>query len=139
MARKAIQLETASSNRISRWERVGQKLAALAEEIPETPSSTARVDGVRALADVLRHVAFWNRYAADSGCERKAYDTANELPKDEFSTKTPIVAALKRSTADASEALKEHKSGLSPEMVEMRATFIEHYCDITADWLCTPG
>lgn len=106
MARKAIQLETASSNLISRWERVGQKLAALAEEIPETPSSTARVDGVRALADVLRHVAFWNRYAADSASERKAYDTANELPKDEFSTKTRIVEGLKRSTADASEALK---------------------------------
>jgi len=81
------------------------------------------------LAGVLRQVAFWNRYVADSARERKAHDTANELPNGELSTKARIVAALKRSTTDASEARKAHKSGLSPEMVEMLATFMEHNCE----------
>jgi hypothetical protein len=56
----------------------------------------------------------------------KGDNTANELTKGEFSTKARIVGALKRSTADASGAVKAHKSGLSPQMVEMLVTFIEH-------------
>jgi len=47
MAGEAIQLETASSNLISRWERVGQKLAVLAEEIPENTFKYSPVEGVR--------------------------------------------------------------------------------------------
>jgi len=87
------------------------------------------VDGVRTFADVLRHVAFWNQYVADSARGRKCDDTANELPKEGFSTKTRIVDALKRSAADAADALKDNPSGLSPEMAEMVVTFIEHNCE----------
>jgi hypothetical protein len=53
---------------------------------------------------------------------------ANELPRDEFPTKAQIVKALKRSAADAADALKGNASGLSPEMAEMVVTFIEHNC-----------
>jgi len=84
---------------------------------------------VRAFAEVLRHVAFWNRYVADSLRWRKGDDTANELPKAKFSTKAQIVDALKRSTADTMEALNETSSDLSLEMAEMMVTFIEHNCE----------
>src|SRR5262249_31293782 len=112
VATKGIQSETVSTKLISRWEQVGQKLAALAEEIPESKFDYKVVDGVRTFADVLRHVAFWNHYVADSARGKKGDDSANELPKSEFSTKALIVDALKRSALDASIALKEHKSGL---------------------------
>ena len=129
MATEAIQQETVSIKLIGRWEQVGQKLAVLAEEVPENKFDYKVVDGVRTFADVFRHVAFWNRYVADSARGTKGDDAANELPKGEFSTKARIVDALKRSGADASNALKEHKSGLSPEMAEMLVTFIEHNCE----------
>jgi hypothetical protein len=74
-------------------------------------------------------VAFWNRYVADSARGRKGDGTANELPRDGYSTKTRIVDALKRSAADVADALKGNASGLSPEMAEMVVTFIEHNCE----------
>jgi uncharacterized damage-inducible protein DinB len=128
VAAKAIQPETVSSGLIGRWEQSGHKLATLAEGLPENKFDYRPVDGVRTVADVLRHVAFWNRYVADCARGKKGDETANELPKDEFSTKKRILGALKQSTADASGALKDHKSGLSPEMAEMLVTFVEHNC-----------
>jgi uncharacterized damage-inducible protein DinB len=126
---KAVQQETISAKLIGRWELACQKLVALAEEIPGTKFEYRPLDGVRTFANVLRHVAFWNRYVADSANGRKGDDTANELPRDEYPTKTQIVEALKRSAADAADALKGNASGLSPEMAEMVVTFIEHNCE----------
>jgi uncharacterized damage-inducible protein DinB len=129
VATKEIQPETVSSKLIGRWEQLGQKLARFAEELPESKFDYRPVDGVRTFADVLRHVAFWNRYVADCARGKKGDDTANELPKDEFPTKKRILNALKQSNADATSALMDHKSGLSPEMTEMLVTFIEHNCE----------
>jgi uncharacterized damage-inducible protein DinB len=129
MATKAIQFETLSSKLIGRWEQVGQKVAALAEEVPESKFDYKPSEGVRTFADVLRHVAFWNHYVADSASGKKGDDTANELPKTEYSTKKQVLDIVKRSTGDASEALKNHKSGLSAELSEMLVTFIEHNCE----------
>jgi uncharacterized damage-inducible protein DinB len=129
VATKEIQPETVSSKLIGRWEQLGQKLARFAEELPESKFDYRPVDGVRTFADVLRHVAFWNRYVADCARGKKGDDTANELPKDEFPTKKRILNALKQSTAEATGALMDHKSGLSPEMTEMLVTFIEHNCE----------
>lgn len=129
MATKAVQRVTVSSKLIDRWEQVCQKLVALAEEVPEMKFEYRPVVEVRTFADVLRHVAFWNRYLADSARGTKGDGAANELPRDGYSTKTRIVNALKRSAADAAAALKGDASGLSPEMAEMVVTFIEHNCE----------
>jgi len=126
MVTKAVQQVTVSSKLIDRWEQVCQKLVALAEEVPEIKFEYRPVADVRTFADVLRHVAFWNRYVADSARGRKGDGNANEIPRDRYSTKTRIVDALKRSAAEASDALKGNASGLSPEMAEMVVTFIEH-------------
>ncbi len=129
MVTKAVQQVTVSSKLIDRWEQVCQKLVALAKEVPEIKFEYRPVADVRTFADVLRHMAFWNRYVADSARGRKGDGTANELPRDGYSTKTRIVDALRRSAVDATEALKENPSGLSPEMAEMVVTFIEHNCE----------
>src|ERR1700676_207667 len=129
MVTKAAQQLTVSSKLIDGWEQVCQKLVPLAEEVPEIKFEDRPVADVRTFADVLRHVAFWNRYVADSARGRKGDGTANELPTDGYSTKPRIVDALKRSAADAADALKGNASGLSPEMAEMVVTFIEHNCE----------
>lgn len=126
MATKVVQQGIVSAKLVDRWEQACQKLVALAEAVPENKFEYRPVDDVRTFADVLRHVAFWNRYVADSARGIKGDDTANELPKDEFPTKARSVEALKRSALDATEALKGNSSGLSPEMTEMLVTFIEH-------------
>lgn len=115
MARKAVQQGTVSAKRIDRWERVCQKLVALAEDVAEIKFEYRPAADVRTFADVLRHVGLWNRYVADSARGRKDGDTANELPRDGYSTKTRIV-----------DALKGNASGLSADMAETVVTFIDH-------------
>lgn len=129
MATKAIQADTVSDRLIGRWEQVGQKVVNLANEVPEGKFDYRPAEGVRTFAEVFRHVAFWNRYVADRAGGGKGDGTANELPKEKFSSKKQILDALKQSTADALSALKKYKSELSPEMAEMAVTFIEHNCE----------
>lgn len=120
---------TISSTLINHWEQAGEKLATLAAEIPENKFDYRPKDGLRSAADVLRHVAFWNRYVADRARGKKGDDTRNEFPKDEFASKQQIIEVLKQSAADASKALKANRPGLSAETMEMLIMFIEHTCE----------
>jgi uncharacterized damage-inducible protein DinB len=129
MATKTIQADTVSDKLIHRWEQVGQKVVSLADEIPEGKFDYHPAEGVRTFAEVFRHVAFWNQYVADRARGEKGDDTANELPKEKFSSKKQILGALKQSAAEALSALKEDKPELSPELAEMLMTFIEHNCE----------
>ena len=87
------------------------------------------MDGARTFAEILRHVAFWNRYVADSARGRKGEETTIELPKDKYSTKKRIVDALKESVADVADALRGNASEMAPDVAEMVVTFIEHNCE----------
>lgn len=129
MATKAIQPDPVATKLIARWEQVGRKLATLVEEIPADKFDFRPVEGVRTVADVVRHLAFWNRYVADSARGKKVDDSSNELPKSRFSTPAQVVHALKGSIADACDALKKHQADLDPGMAEMVVTFIEHNCE----------
>jgi uncharacterized damage-inducible protein DinB len=126
MATKMAQHESVSDRVIHRWEQVCGKIAGLAEEIPANQFDYRPTEGVRTVDEILRHVAFWNRYVADSALGKKPDDTANELPKTRFSTKAQVIDALRKSVTDATDTLKGSPSGLSPEMAEMVVTFIEH-------------
>jgi uncharacterized damage-inducible protein DinB len=129
MASNVVQQETTSTKLINRWEQVCQKLAALGEEFPASKFNSSPVEGTRTVADVLRHVAFWNHYVAETARERKGEDSANELPKDKFVTKSQIISELNRSAAQVTDALKTNASGFSPELTETVVTFIEHNCE----------
>jgi uncharacterized damage-inducible protein DinB len=129
MATNPIQPETVSEKLIRRWEQLGNKIVDLAEAMPETVFEYRPAADVRTTADVLRHVAFWNRYVADRASGRKGEEAANELSNEHFSTKKQIVTAVKQSAADAWSALKRHKHDLSAELAEMLVSFIEHNCE----------
>jgi len=126
MTAKAAQQTTVSTILIGRWEQAARKLATLAEAFPPDKLESTPVKGTRTVGDVLRHVAFWNRYVADSASGRKADDSANELPKAEYSTKAQVLKALQQSAANATAALRTHPGELPPATAEMVMSFIEH-------------
>ena len=129
MSTKAAQQETVSAKLIARWEQICQKLAALTDEMPANKFHYKPIESLRTFEEVLRHVAFWNYYVADSARGKTPNDTANELSKEEFPTKAAVIKVLRRSAADAAGALKEHPEQLTPAMTEMVVTFIEHNCE----------
>jgi uncharacterized damage-inducible protein DinB len=107
------------------WQQSALKLVTLAEAFPEAKYEVNFADGVRTVGDVLRHVAFWNAYLADSIRGQKADDAANELAKSEYATKARVMDALKRSATDAGAAIAE-RSALPEEAAELVLGFIEH-------------
>lgn len=129
MSTKTIQEDALAFKLMGHWEQVCGKIAALAAEMPKNKFDFTPTEGVRTLAGVLRHIAFWNRYVADMARGKKVDDAANEVSKTEFATKEQIVAELQRSATDVLDALKERDSGLDAETGEMLATFIEHNCE----------
>jgi uncharacterized damage-inducible protein DinB len=129
MATKIAQQETASTKLIGRWEQVCQKLAALAEEIPANKFGYKPLDGVRTVAEILRHAAFWNLYVADAVRGKKGNDSDNELSAQQFATKKQIIDALTSSASDVAKALREAPGELRPETVETLVAFIEHNCE----------
>jgi uncharacterized damage-inducible protein DinB len=129
MTAKTTEKQAVSNMLIERWEQTGAKLANLAQEFPEEKYESAPIDGVRTFGDVLRHVAFWNQYVADTARGKKADDAANELPKAEYATKPKVLAAFTKSTEDAAAALREHSAGLDPEKSSLAESFIEHFCE----------
>jgi uncharacterized damage-inducible protein DinB len=129
MSTKAIHEDTIATKLLARWDQVAKKLVALAREIPEGKFDSRPAQGMRTADEVLRHIAFWNQYVADSARGNKANDTANELPKDKFSTKAQIIEAVRKSAAEVSEAFKKLDSDLSPDSAEMLVTFLEHNCE----------
>ena len=129
MATKIAQQETVSTKLIGRWEQVCQKLAALAEEIPANKFGYKPLDGVRTVAEILRHAAFWNLYVADAVRGKKGNDSDNELSAQQFATKKQIIDALTSSASDVAKALREAPGELRPETVETLVAFIEHNCE----------
>jgi uncharacterized damage-inducible protein DinB len=126
MATKPLEQQMLSTRLIVQWEQICQKLAALAEEVPASKFDFQPAKEVRTVAAVLRHVAFWNNYVADSARGKNPDGSANELPEKEFSSKAQVIDALKRSAADAAGAFRGHESGMTPELAETLVTFIEH-------------
>jgi uncharacterized damage-inducible protein DinB len=129
MATKPVEQPMLSTRLIAQWEQISEKLIVLAGEIPANKFDFQPAKYVRTIAGVLRHVAFWNHYVADSARGKNPDGAANELPGKKFSNKAQIIDALKRSAADAAAALREHESGMAPELAEMLVTFIEHNCE----------
>src|SRR6185437_8335516 len=69
---------------IDRWEQAAHKLATLAEEFPPDTYEFKPAEGVRTVGDVVRHVAFWNRYVAAAARGEAFDEAANEVPRAEY-------------------------------------------------------
>jgi uncharacterized damage-inducible protein DinB len=125
MSTKAVQQETYATKLIAQCEQVGQKLLALADEMPANKFEFKPIESARPLEEVLRHVAYWNYYVADSARGKTPDDSGNELPKEKFSTKVQIIKALKQSVTDACTALKVSRK-LTPDTMDLIVMFLAH-------------
>ncbi|HTR39700.1 MAG TPA: DinB family protein [Bryobacteraceae bacterium] len=126
MNAKAAQKETAVTMLVNQWTQLGRKVAELADAFPEDKYETTPANGVRTFGSVLRHLAFWNQYVADTARGKKAEDAANELPLAEYATKAKIVKALKQTTDEAAAALGEHANEQNLKIAELAVSFIGH-------------
>src|SRR5262249_33887595 len=106
MTRTSTEIEALKNVLIHRWEQAAAKFTDLAEALPENQFKSRLFEGTRNPDEVLRHVAFWNRHAAESLRGKKADDSANELPEAEYATRARVLEALKASTADIRAALR---------------------------------
>jgi DinB family protein len=126
MAAKAKQGNALTTLLADRWEQVSRKIESLAEILPEDGIEKAPANGIRTYGAVLRHVAFWNQYVADSLNGNRTDDTSNELPLAQYSSKASALAALQRSSAAVGVALGGRKTSLDPKTTELIVTFLEH-------------
>jgi uncharacterized damage-inducible protein DinB len=129
MATKPAEQQMLSTRLIAQWEQICQKLTALAEEFPAGKFDFKPAAEVRSVAAILRHVAFWNNYVADSARGKNPDGAPNELPEKQFSTKAQIIDAFNRSAAHAAAAFRNNESNMPPELAETLVTFIEHNCE----------
>jgi uncharacterized damage-inducible protein DinB len=123
---KSAPIKTLSTVMMEQWEQGGRKLTALAEAFPADRYDWKPADGVRTVADVLRHVAFWNQYVAAVVQGKTADDQANELPKEQFSSKAKIMQAVQQSLEDVAGALRDSQARLDPQAAETIMSFVGH-------------
>ncbi|HYL78524.1 MAG TPA: DinB family protein [Bryobacteraceae bacterium] len=109
-----------------RWEQVSRKIAELAEEVPAEKFESTPVASARSVGQVLRHVAFWNQYVADSLRGKSANDTANELSLAEYPTKASVLEVLRRSANEVAEAVRNSESATNLKTAELVVPFVEH-------------
>jgi uncharacterized damage-inducible protein DinB len=109
-----------------RWEQTSQKILDLADAIPADNFESTPVAGLRTCGAVIRHVAFWNRYVADSLAGKAANDSGNELSLAELPDQQSLRDELMRSAREVTSAIRNRKDPLSPQHCEMLVTFVEH-------------
>ena len=85
---------------LARWSEIGDKIVQLAQEFPENKYDARPTEDVRSFADQLRHVAFWNAHFCKALRREDSDGSANELSREKYSTKTKILAALRKSFDD---------------------------------------
>ena len=112
-----------------RWEQVSQKVADLAETIPENQFDARPVPGIRSFSEVLRHLAFWNRYVADTLSGKKADGTGNELPAAMYRTRESILEALRNRSADVAAVLRTHHGPLDVKATGLVMSSSEHIAE----------
>lgn len=110
----------------ARWEQASEKFIVLAEAIPAEFFEKSPVAGTRTCAAVLRHVAFWNQYVADTLRGGTQNDADNELPASEYPDKESIIAELKRTTREVASTLRGRSGELDAQTAELMMTFVEH-------------
>jgi len=110
----------------ARWEQGSRKVMELAEAFPAEELESHPLTAVRSFGEVLRHIAFWNLYVADSLRGKQTNDADNELSLADFPTKEKILEELKKSSEDVATALRERPSAHDLKAAELILTFIEH-------------
>ncbi len=90
---------------LEQWNEIGRKLIAMAEDFPEDQYDFKPVASVRSFAERLIHAAHANYFFTNLVLGEKA--PAMEDPKrDEYKSKSDVVAFVKKSFADGARAIK---------------------------------
>jgi hypothetical protein len=111
-----------------RWKAASGKFENLARVIPDGRFESELVSGTRMCGDVLRHVAYWNRYIADSLNGRKADDSANELSRDDYPDKPRILAELEKTNREIANGISRNHDAKALELIFMAFEHLsEHY------------
>jgi len=108
---------------IEQWERASQKVVDLAAEFPDDAFNSHPVAKLRTCADVLRHLAFWNRYVGGSLRGEKVDDQQNELSAKDYPNKATVLKSLAESSKDVVKALRKNTDAKALELV---VTFLQH-------------
>jgi hypothetical protein len=109
-----------------RWEQVCRKFEELAQEFSEEDYGWRPQADMRSCGEVVRHVAFWNRYVCDCLRGRQSDTSQNELPAGEFPTKKKMTEALRQIDESVSAALRERGNDRDVEAAELVTPFLEH-------------
>lgn len=112
-----------------RWEQAARKFIELAEALPDDRFKLQLVAGARNCDEVLRHVAFWNRYAAESLGGAKPDDSANELAGAEYPTRARVLQAVKQSAEQLGAAVAAENKQLDARSLELIGMALEHTCE----------
>ena len=114
-----------------RWEAAAKKFMELAAVLPDDKFEVELIAGARTCGGVLRHLAYWNRYVADSLQGKKAHDSGNELAQEDYPEKTGILQELRKSNSEVSRGMNRMLDAGSMELVAMALEHLsEHYGQI---------
>jgi uncharacterized damage-inducible protein DinB len=108
------------------WAQASRKAEQLAEALPGEKFEWRPKPGIRTCGEVIRHIAFWNQYLADSLRGEEANDASNELPLADYPTKATALEILQRSAADVAAAIREHQGLLNLKKAGLVMSFIVH-------------
>ena len=125
MNAKAALEHTFSTMLTKQWEQINEKIDTLAEQFPEEKYEFSPADGTRTFGAVLRHLAFWSQYVANSARGIKTDEILNELSIRECPNKAQVINAFKKSAEEATAALKA-RAEMEPQTAELCATFTQH-------------
>lgn len=110
----------------ARWSEIADKIVKLAEEFPADKFEFSPASDVRTFATQLRHVAFWNRYAAASLRGEKMDGSPNELARETYPTKAKIVSALRDSFAAVEKVLRDAEESPDTPVLDTIASYLGH-------------
>jgi uncharacterized damage-inducible protein DinB len=122
---KTQQQQTVAELLAAKWSQSARKIEDLAKALPENKLESTLVDGIRSPGSVLRHVAFWNQYVADSLQGKPVDDSGNEIPLASCPTRAAILEALARSTKEITTVLRQQES-VDAATIDRIVSFLEH-------------
>src|SRR5579871_5561695 len=116
-------IDTLTTVLATRWQAAANKFMDLAATLPEGKFEAELAGGARTCDAVLRHVAYWNRYVADTLNGRKADDSGNELSKKDYRDKAAVLGDLKKSSCEIASGLNR---GLDDKSLQAFCMGLEH-------------
>ena len=110
----------------ARWQQACRKIEELGEVLPDEKYEWRPQSGIRTCGEVLRHVAFWHQYVADSLRGKEVDESLNEVPAAAYPAKAKILDLLRRTGAEAGAAIGEQDLSRNLKTTELVMTFLEH-------------